>query len=305
MNPFETNTTPRQRREQRVIGAILARPWLLERAIAAGIDEELMREPGHRDVIRALQLVDDDTVHVWTSYALVESAARWVDDDALGGAPRIDGLLALKTKAEHDLGPGRWEDARALRMLLEDLEVLRERDLEADDLPMLAPPDAVIEDGQVGAKVDLDALEKTARAATQDEWAWRQLDVLEGRCNGELVLHVHRSNDPDLDAALVASNRDRAHIAANSPPVTLALIARIRELEAGAARATGRIRDLEAAYAIHIDPRDAETALDALLVRVRWYVTRRVRVPSATAVAFNALADALQKPTTQPWSRLP
>lgn len=89
-------------------------------------------------------------------------------------------------------------------------------------------------------KIDLDELERKARAAsTQDEWQWRpgDLGVLEGKHDGQIVIYVHRSKDADLDGALVASNRDRWHIAANSPPVTLALVARIRELELGRAQA--------------------------------------------------------------------
>jgi len=89
-------------------------------------------------------------------------------------------------------------------------------------------------------KIDIDELERKARAAsTQDEWQWRpdDLNVLEGKHDGQIAINVHHSNDDDLDGILVASIRDREHIAANSPPVTLALVARIRELEASVMRA--------------------------------------------------------------------
>lgn len=73
-------------------------------------------------------------------------------------------------------------------------------------------------------KLDLDDLESKARAAEQDEWRWRAAngDVLEGAHNGQLVLGAED---------VICSVSDRAHIEANSPPVTLALIARIRRLE--------------------------------------------------------------------------
>lgn len=81
-------------------------------------------------------------------------------------------------------------------------------------------------------RLDLDGIERIARAAsTQDEWQWRpgDPDVLEGKHDGQVVL----SGDEDLEteAMIMASIGDRAHIAAASPPVVLALIARIRELE--------------------------------------------------------------------------
>lgn len=72
--------------------------------------------------------------------------------------------------------------------------------------------------------IDLDELERKAHAAESDEWQWRPAngDILEGKHNAQIVL----AGDD-----LICSASDREHIAANSPPVTLALIARIRELE--------------------------------------------------------------------------
>jgi hypothetical protein len=77
-------------------------------------------------------------------------------------------------------------------------------------------------------KIDLDEMESIARDATDEEWAWRTdgQDVLEGKRDGTIVLYP----DPE-DEAIIANTADRAHIAANSPPVTLALIVYIRELE--------------------------------------------------------------------------
>jgi hypothetical protein len=47
-----------------------------------------------------------------------------------------------------------------------------------------------------------------------------------------------------------------------------------------------------------------EEAIDALLQRVRWYVTRGHDVPERVGLAFNQLADALGKPHNDPWSRV-
>lgn len=78
----------------------------------------------------------------------------------------------------------------------------------------------------MAVKIDIAELERIARAAESDQWQWRPAndDVLEGIDSGQVVL---------AGEDLLCSVSDRAHIAANSPPVTLALIARIRELEAG------------------------------------------------------------------------
>jgi hypothetical protein len=47
-----------------------------------------------------------------------------------------------------------------------------------------------------------------------------------------------------------------------------------------------------------------EEALDALLTRVRWYVSRRHKVPWRTARAFNMFCDVLGKPDEKCWARL-
>lgn len=87
-------------------------------------------------------------------------------------------------------------------------------------------------------KIDLDELERKARAATGGEW------------KAEIVTGMPRDNEPIM--AMVVSDgvqqiadcydntpcsdkqseANAQHVAANGPPVTLALIARIRELEA-------------------------------------------------------------------------
>ncbi len=81
-------------------------------------------------------------------------------------------------------------------------------------------------------KIDLDDLERKARAAEQDEWRWRpgEDDVLEGVHNGQVVLHPATVGHT-IPSEIIASTSDRAHIAASSPPVVLALIARVRMLE--------------------------------------------------------------------------
>lgn len=92
-------------------------------------------------------------------------------------------------------------------------------------------------------KVELDEIEGKALLATQDEWirgAWVStlpgsdvtlLSAEPGRISTrntrqEVVFGCGCCSSPD------ASDGDADHIAANSPPVTLALTARIRELEA-------------------------------------------------------------------------
>lgn len=75
-------------------------------------------------------------------------------------------------------------------------------------------------------KLDLDEIERKARAAVGGEWKVNQPATIV--CDG---------NDDDIADASgqgwsQQQERNNAeHIAANSPPVTLALIARIRELE--------------------------------------------------------------------------
>jgi hypothetical protein len=96
-------------------------------------------------------------------------------------------------------------------------------------------------------RLDLDELERKAReASTQDEWQWRidatedRLDVLEGKNDGQVVMFPDLwRQDESMEPILCASSSDRAHIAAASPPVALALIARIRELESEVDRAAG------------------------------------------------------------------
>ena len=55
---------------------------------------------------------------------------------------------------------------------------------------------------------------------------------------------------------------------------------------------------------VEVDTVVLEAALDALLVRVRWYVLRGYRVPAMVAAAFNELADLTNKPRTAPWDRI-
>jgi hypothetical protein len=83
------------------------------------------------------------------------------------------------------------------------------------------------------SKLDLDALERTARAAQTESpgpWVIRWTD--------EAMRRVDWINDVAGDSVVVGDSGiypphgDAArHIAANSPPVTRALLARIRELE--------------------------------------------------------------------------
>ena len=92
--------------------------------------------------------------------------------------------------------------------------------------------------------IDLDELERKARlcfAASADPWETETIDT-RGRmpdyCSAFAI--VKTDNEEQIaDAYTDTPWGDRqcldhaAHIAANSPPVTIALVARIRELEAG------------------------------------------------------------------------
>lgn len=88
--------------------------------------------------------------------------------------------------------------------------------------------------------VDLEELERKAKAATQESWgtsavAGRLPDYFSRYAivtteGGEQVADAF-DNTTWSDEQCAANAR---HIAANSPPVTLALIARIRELESAA-----------------------------------------------------------------------
>lgn len=71
-------------------------------------------------------------------------------------------------------------------------------------------------------KVDLDDLERKARAATPGPWAADATDVVSDL--GSKSAWVER-------IGMANARKNVEHIVANSPPVTLALIARIRELE--------------------------------------------------------------------------
>ena len=85
-------------------------------------------------------------------------------------------------------------------------------------------------------KVDLDELERKARAATQEgPWGLRMPDrghgiegVVVETEDGRQIAEAYDSTSWSDDKCIANGE----HIAANSPPVTLALIARIRELEA-------------------------------------------------------------------------
>ncbi len=82
-------------------------------------------------------------------------------------------------------------------------------------------------------KVDTAALKRTALAANdEDEWQWQDDgDALEGKRDGQIVLYVDEDEDSD-GPVVVASEAVKAHIAAASPPVVVALCERIEELEA-------------------------------------------------------------------------
>lgn len=98
-------------------------------------------------------------------------------------------------------------------------------------------------------KLDLDDIERKARAATGGEWAADRVPGMPRADEPILAVVVSMEIDDRGRQQQVADCYDNthcsdhqnaanaAHIAANSPPVTLALIARIRELEAEVDRA--------------------------------------------------------------------
>ena len=88
-------------------------------------------------------------------------------------------------------------------------------------------------------KVDIDEIERKARAATRDQWQWGKGGT-DGRVNCLYVSDPSRHRPVialDVGSLYLTLAADTDHIAANSPPVTLAIIARIRKLEAIVQRA--------------------------------------------------------------------
>lgn len=83
-------------------------------------------------------------------------------------------------------------------------------------------------------KLDLDDLERKARAAEQSAWTTDDVAVAIVKAEGGEQIADAYDNTPWPDRRCVANAR---HIAAASPPVVLALIARIGDLEAEVHRA--------------------------------------------------------------------
>lgn len=77
-------------------------------------------------------------------------------------------------------------------------------------------------------EVDLDALEATARAATQGEWHYRPTVL--GMVN--TTVSVDDGTHVAYPSVCHALPSNATHIAAFDPPTALALIARLREAEA-------------------------------------------------------------------------
>jgi hypothetical protein len=90
-------------------------------------------------------------------------------------------------------------------------------------------------------KIDLDDLERKAKAATQDQWQRTPSEQRNGGGTGCISTLTDLDEDGEFREIVAgcgccdspdATTEDAEHIAANGPPITLALIARIRELEA-------------------------------------------------------------------------
>jgi len=88
-------------------------------------------------------------------------------------------------------------------------------------------------------KIDLDEHERIARAAKPGPWQWGR----DGRYIGGLYAATRTVISLDSGSMWSTAFDDTAHIAANSPDVTLALIARIRELEHALAELTAECEE--------------------------------------------------------------
>lgn len=144
----------------------------------------------------------------------------------------------------------------------------------------------------------IDDLERKARAATtQDQWQWRPGgEVLEGRCDGTVAMYCHQADGDEFeDAAIMASVGDRAHIAAASPPVVLALIAKIRSLRIELA-ATRRMADAASLELSNARVAHQEEIGLAAEVELRLVEAREADAAEAAAVyeAMRAEVDALR-----------
>lgn len=90
--------------------------------------------------------------------------------------------------------------------------------------------------------IDLDALERIAQAATPGPWEWEPPSEDDWPSADQSLVTSRPGSDGYRDVVVAgwgydasgtdASDEDRAHIAAFDPPTALALIARVRELEA-------------------------------------------------------------------------
>lgn len=126
------------------------------------------------------------------------------------------------------------------------------------------------------SEIDLDALEQKARAATPGDWLPESTEMYE---DGEATC-VYRAlgppcgveGDPEqCDDAADQAHRDAAFIAAASPDVILALVARVRAAE-GALEAVMKASALD--WKAQTDD-EADVAWSEALHRVREALARR------------------------------
>lgn len=94
----------------------------------------------------------------------------------------------------------------------------------------------------MSGKVDIAKLASRARAAEQDEWRWNA-GVLEGVHNGQVLLFANLDARETDEPEIIVSWTNRVHIEANSPPVTLALLAYIDRLESIVRMVASRFND--------------------------------------------------------------
>jgi hypothetical protein len=95
-------------------------------------------------------------------------------------------------------------------------------------------------------KIDLEDLERKARAATPDQWTTTKPPMRpDGWAGGIVVAQVYGGQSiyaTPPGGCFPAADAD--HISANSPPITLALVARVRELETSVLEAAATIGEL-------------------------------------------------------------
>lgn len=109
-------------------------------------------------------------------------------------------------------------------------------------------------------RIDLDDLERKARAAEQSAWTTDDVAVAIVKAEGGEQIADTYDNTPWPDRRCVANAQ---HIAAASPPVVLAMIARIRRLEETLQESCERVESIAASETQYDDVADDDDYKDA------------------------------------------